>query len=83
MFAILLVVFIDLIGFGIIIPLLPFYAETFDASPQKVTMLMVVYSLLQFLAAPIWGALSDKYGRRIILLVTLFGSIVAYLFSIC
>ena len=80
MFAILLVVFIDLIGFGIIIPLLPFYAETFDASPQKVTMLMVVYSLLQFLAAPIWGALSDKYGRRIILLVTLFGSIVAYIF---
>jgi DHA1 family tetracycline resistance protein-like MFS transporter len=75
----LLVVVIDLIGFGIIIPLLPFYAETFGASPQKVTMLMVVFSLSQFVAAPIWGGLSDKYGRRLIIWVTLAGSILAYI----
>ena len=80
MIAILLVVVIDIIGFGIIIPLLPFYAETFGASPQKVTMLMVVFSLSQFIAAPIWGSLSDKYGRRIIIWITLIGSIIAYLF---
>jgi DHA1 family tetracycline resistance protein-like MFS transporter len=78
--ALLLVVVIDIIGFGIIIPLLPFYAETFGASPQKVTMLMVVFSLSQFIAAPIWGSLSDKYGRRIIIWITLIGSVVAYLF---
>ena len=80
MIALLLVVVIDIIGFGIIIPLLPFYAETFGASPQKVTMLMVVFSLSQFIAAPIWGSLSDKYGRRIIIWITLIGSIIAYLF---
>tara|TARA_Y100001970_G_scaffold3191_1_gene3720 strand:- start:3191 stop:4345 length:1155 start_codon:yes stop_codon:yes gene_type:complete len=75
----LLVVVIDLIGFGIIIPLLPFYAETYGASPQKVTMLMVTFSFFQFIAAPIWGYLSDKFGRRIIILVTLAGSIIAYI----
>ena len=80
MIALLLVVVIDIIGFGIIIPLLPIYAETFGASPQKVTMLMVVFSLSQFIAAPIWGSLSDKYGRRIIIWITLIGSVVAYLF---
>ncbi|MGY8976148.1 MAG: MFS transporter, partial [Alphaproteobacteria bacterium] len=79
MIPLLLVVVIDLIGFGIIIPLLPFYAETFGASPQKVTMLMVVFSLSQFVAAPIWGGLSDKYGRRLIIWVTLAGSILAYI----
>ena len=79
MIPLLLVVVIDLIGFGIIIPLLPFYAETFGASPQKVTMLMVVFSLSQFIAAPIWGGLSDKYGRRLIIWVTLAGSILAYI----
>ena len=80
MFAILLVVFIDLVGFGIIIPLLPFYAETFNASPQKVTMLMVVYSFSQFIFAPVWGGLSDKYGRRVIIWCTLIGTVVAYIF---
>ena len=79
MVPLLLVVVIDLIGFGIIIPLLPFYAETYGASPQKVTMLMVTFSFFQFIAAPIWGYLSDKYGRRIIILVTLLGSIIAYI----
>ena len=79
MVPLLLVVVIDLIGFGIIIPLLPFYAETYGASPQKVTMLMVTFSIFQFIAAPIWGYLSDKYGRRIIIWVTLAGSIIAYI----
>tara|TARA_Y100001936_G_scaffold215608_1_gene226177 strand:- start:3070 stop:4224 length:1155 start_codon:yes stop_codon:yes gene_type:complete len=75
----LLVVVIDLIGFGIIIPFLPFYAETYGASPQKVTMLMVTFSFFQFMAAPIWGSLSDRFGRRIIIWITLAGSIIAYI----
>ena len=79
MVPLLLVVVIDLIGFGIIIPLLPFYAETYGASPQKVTMLMVTFSFFQFIAAPIWGYLSDKYGRRVIIWTTLAGSILAYI----
>ena len=79
MFVILLVVAIDLIGFGIIIPFLPFYAESFGASPQKVTMLMVIFSIMQFISAPFWGALSDKYGRKIIITFTLLGSVFAYL----
>ena len=64
----LLVVFLtvalDLVGFGLVIPLLAFYAESFDASPFQVTALMACYSLAQFVAAPIWGQLSDRYGRR-------------------
>ena len=61
-------VFLDLIGFGIVIPLLSFYAETYGATPLQVTLLMATYSLAQFLMAPVWGALSDKYGRRPVLL---------------
>ena len=64
MLIIFLVVAIDLIGFGMIIPLLPFYAEYFEASPAVVGLLMATYSFTQFLAAPSWGRLSDRIGRR-------------------
>ena len=74
-----LVVFIDLVGFGLIIPLLPFYAEYFQASPDVVGMVMATYSFAQFLAAPMWGRLSDRMGRRPVLLVTLAGSVIAYI----
>lgn len=72
-------VFIDLLGFGIIIPLLPFYAETFGATALTVGMLSTSFSLMQFLFAPIWGRLSDRIGRRPIILVGLFGSFLSYL----
>lgn len=75
-----LTVFIDLVGFGIVIPLLPLYAELFGASPVAVTGLVAVYSLMQFVFAPWWGQLSDRHGRRPILLVGLFGSGLSYLF---
>ena len=68
---ILLCIFLDLVGFGIVIPLLTFYAEDYHASPGQVTLLMAVYSLAQFLFAPIWGGLSDRYGRRPILLASI------------
>jgi len=73
-----LIVFIDLVGFGVIIPLLPFYGEHFGATPAQVGLLMAAYSFTQFLAAPLWGRLSDRIGRRPVLLATLAGSIVCY-----
>ena len=79
MVVLFLVVVIDLIGFGIIIPLLPFFAEHYQASPFQVGLLMAVYSLTQFVAAPFWGRLSDKIGRRPVLLFSLAGAILAYL----
>jgi MFS transporter, DHA1 family, tetracycline resistance protein len=72
-------VFLDLMGFGIVIPLLPLYAERFGAGPVTVTMLVAVYSLMQFVCAPWWGQLSDRVGRRPVLLVGLFGSAASYL----
>ena len=79
MMILFLVVFIDLVGFGLIIPLLPFYAEYFRASPDVVGLVMATYSFAQFLAAPLWGRLSDRVGRRPVLLGTLAGSVVAYI----
>jgi DHA1 family tetracycline resistance protein-like MFS transporter len=75
----LLTTFISLVGFGIIIPLLPFYVQQMGASPTIITITMGLYSLAQFVASPIWGKLSDKYGRRPILIWSLLGTIVSYL----
>jgi DHA1 family tetracycline resistance protein-like MFS transporter len=71
-------VFIDLLGFGIIIPLLPFYAQHFGASAMVVGLLATSFSAMQFLFAPIWGRLSDVVGRRPIILAGLIGSAVSY-----
>lgn len=73
-----LIVFVDLVGFGIIIPLLPFYGEFFGASPAQVGLLMAVYSFTQFLTAPLWGRLSDRVGRRPVLTISLAGIALAY-----
>ena len=66
-------VLLDLVGFGIVIPLLPFYAQEsqFAATPMEIGLLMACYSLAQFLFAPFWGALSDRHGRRPILLISI------------
>ena len=74
-----LTVFLDLVGFGIVLPLLPFYATELGASPFEVGLIIASYSAMQFLFAPIWGSLSDRYGRRPLLLVGLFGSAASYL----
>lgn len=68
---IFVIVFIDLVGFGIMIPMLPFYARSLGADATQVGALMFVYSLMQIFVAPLWGGLSDRYGRRPILLVTI------------
>lgn len=70
---------IDLLGFGIIIPILPLYAEDFGATPGMIGLLVATYSLAQFALAPVWGRLSDRFGRRPILLLTIAGSAVGSL----
>jgi DHA1 family tetracycline resistance protein-like MFS transporter len=75
---IFLTIFVNLIGFGIIIPLLPFYAETFGASPTVIGLLFAVFSLCQLVAAPALGDLSDRYGRRPILVFSLAGTVVSF-----
>ena len=72
-------VFIDLLGFGIIIPLLPFYAESFGASAFAIGLLGTSFSLMQFVFSPIWGRWSDRIGRKPIILLGLMGSCVSYL----
>lgn len=59
-----LTVVLDLLGFGLVIPLMPYYAESFSASPLQVTLLASIYSLAQFFFAPLWGQASDRWGRR-------------------
>jgi DHA1 family tetracycline resistance protein-like MFS transporter len=75
---IFLTVFVNLVGFGIIIPLLPFYAQTFGASPLVIGLLFASFSLAQLLATPALGALSDSWGRRPVLIFSLIGTIVSF-----
>ena len=75
---IFLTILVNLIGFGIIIPLLPFYAESYGANALTVGLLSTSYSLMQFVFAPVWGRWSDRIGRRPIILVGLLGSCLSY-----
>ena len=72
------VCFVDAIGFMIILPLLPFYATRLHASPETVGRLIASFSIAQLLSAPVWGRVSDRYGRRPALLIGLTASAVAY-----
>ena len=75
---IFLTIFVNLVGFGIIIPLLPFYAQTFGASPIAIGLLFASFSLSQLVASPILGDLSDRWGRRPILIFSLIGTVVSF-----
>lgn len=77
---IFITVFIDLVGFGMIIPLGPFYATTYGATAFQVGLLMGIYSLLQFFMSPFWGQVSDRIGRRPILLMSLAGAGISHIF---
>ncbi|MFW6192570.1 MAG: MFS transporter, partial [Gemmatimonadota bacterium] len=72
-------VLVDMIGFGIVLPLLPFYAESMGASPSEVTLIIASYSAMQLAAAPIWGRVSDRRGRRPLIIAGLFASAASYL----
>ena len=75
---IFLTILVNLIGFGIIIPLLPFYAATFGASPLEIGLLFAAFSLAQLFASPVLGAWSDRWGRRPILIFSLAGTVVSF-----
>jgi MFS family permease len=74
-----LVSVIDILGFGILIPLVPYMANRFGAAPAVITAIFGVYSLCQLIAAPFWGRLSDRYGRRPILMSSLAGACASYI----
>lgn len=78
LFVIFLTVFIDLVGFGIVLPLLPTYGEEYNASGLVIGIIGGSFSAMQFLFAPFWGRLSDRIGRRPVLLISNFGSAVSY-----
>jgi MFS transporter, DHA1 family, tetracycline resistance protein len=71
-------IFIDLVGFGIVIPVLPLYAKEFNASEATVGVLLAIYSAMQFIFAPILGKLSDRVGRRPVLLYSLIGTSIGF-----
>lgn len=72
---------LDLVGFGIVLPILPVYAERFDAGPATAAMIVAAFSAAQFVAAPLWGRLSDRIGRRPVLIAALIGSTVGSLLT--
>ncbi|MEK5440556.1 MULTISPECIES: MFS transporter [unclassified Fredinandcohnia] len=72
------VMFLVYVGFGIIIPVIPFYAEDLGASPTELGLLMAVYSLMQFLFAPMWGRISDRIGRKPVIMIGIFGLAVSF-----
>jgi len=79
LFSVILVVFIDLLGFSLILPLLPYYARTFSADSFTTGILVASYAVAQLIGAPLLGRLSDRYGRRPILLVSVFGTFLGFL----
>jgi multidrug resistance protein len=77
-FVVFLTVFIDLLGFGMVVPLLSRYGEDYGATPFTAGLLVASYSIAQFLFAPMWGHVSDRIGRKPVLATTLAGNVVAY-----
>ncbi len=71
------IVVVDLIGFGVVVPILPFYAEFYGASATVLGLLLTCYALMQLIFAPLWGRLSDRIGRRPVILMTIAGTAVA------
>src|SRR5690625_3315287 len=68
-----MVMFLVMVGLGIIIPVVPLYAEELGASPTELGLLMAVYSLMQFMFAAMWGKVSDRIGRKPVIIVGIFG----------
>lgn len=79
LFSIIFVVFIDLLGFSLILPLLPYYAEKYGATQLVTGLLVASYALMQLIGAPLLGRLSDRFGRRPVLLASVFGTFLGFL----
>jgi len=75
----LLTVMLDLIGFGIVLPLLPTYAKDLGASPFMIGLIAAIFSIMQFIFSPLWGKLSDRIGRRPVMLISIFITSLSYL----
>ena len=75
----LTVMFVNMIGFGIIVPLLPFFAESFHAASWQVALIFSAYSVGAFFGEPFWGRLSDRWGRKPVLMLTVCGNCACYL----
>ncbi|MEI8032142.1 MAG: MFS transporter [Chlorobiaceae bacterium] len=75
----LLTVLLDLIGFGIVLPLLPTYAKDLGANPFMIGMIAAIFSIMQFIFSPLWGKLSDRIGRRPVMLISIFITAISYL----
>ncbi|NTU44070.1 MAG: MFS transporter [Chlorobiaceae bacterium] len=75
----LLTVLLDLIGFGIVLPLLPTYSKDLGANPFMIGLIAAIFSIMQFIFSPLWGKLSDKIGRRPVMLVSIFITALSYL----
>src|SRR3989338_765972 len=83
LFFLYLTVFITIVGFGMIFPLLPFYVRQFNTSEWTVGLLAASYAIAQFLLSPIWGRLSDRFGRKPIIVISLLGlSLSFFLFGL-
>ncbi len=78
MLVVFLTVFIDLVGFGVVVPLVPLYSRDFGAQGLVIGLIFAAYSAMQFVFAPIWGRLSDRHGRRPILLMSTAGACLSY-----
>ncbi len=76
---IFLTIFINMVGFGVVIPILPIYAERFGATPWQIGWLFGIFSLVQFLCAPLFGQLSDRFGRRPILIISTLGTAAGFM----
>jgi len=79
MLPIFLITFVDLVGFGLLIPLLPFIVQRTGAGPEVITIVLGLYSLAQLVAAPLWGRLSDTWGRKPVLIITSYGLAFSYI----
>ena len=79
---VLFTVFIDVAGLGIVIPVLPFYVESFSGSAFTVSVLFAIYSLCSFISAPVIGTLSDKFGRRPTLLLSITSTAIGWFFFV-
>lgn len=79
LFSIIVVVFVDLLGFSLILPLLPYYAEKYGATQFVTGLLVASYAAMQLIGAPLLGRLSDRYGRRPVLLASVFGTFLGFL----
>ena len=73
------IIFLNMLGFGIIVPLLPFYAKSFDASPWQIALIFSAFSVGTFIGEPFWGRMSDKYGRKPLLIMTICANGLCYL----